>query len=109
MTSPPPSEEPSAGKIDVWSSHPINWPALYTVAVLMLGGLGVSLWIGDYGTAVSLALITAGSAALVYDRVREHLGRRADRQWYWAGLGLWGLVTIWNLASLAVAWFIRGG
>ena len=103
------NEEPPAGEIDFWSSHPINWPALYALAVLMLGIFGLSLWVGAYGSAVSLALITAGSAALVYDGVLGHLGRRTNRRWYWAGLAIWGLVTAWNLTWLAAAWFTRGG
>ena len=103
------SEDHPADKIDFWSSYPINWPSLYAMAVLMLGTLGLSLWAGAYGTAATTALIAVGGAALVYDRVLGRLGRRADRRWYWAGLGMWGLVTAWNLAGLTVAWFTRGG
>jgi hypothetical protein len=107
--SPVSNEEPSAGEIDFWSSHPINWPALYALAVLFLGIVGLCLWVGRYETAATMALIAAGGAGVAYDGILDHLGRRTNRRWYWAGLAIWGLVTAWNLIWLAAAWFTRGG
>ena len=101
--------EQPADEIDFWSSYPINWPALYALAALFLGVVGLCLWVGQYETAATTALIAAGSAGVAYDGILDHLGQRGDRRWYWAGLGIWGLVTVWNLIGLAGAWFARGG
>ena len=101
--------EQPADEIDFWSSYPINWPALYALAALFLGVVGLCLWVGQYETAATTALIAAGSAGVAYDGILDHLGQREDRRWYWAGLGIWGLVTVWNLIGLAGAWFARGG
>lgn len=103
------SEDHPADEIDFWSSYPTNWPSLYAMAALMLGTIGLSLWAGAYRTAATTALIAAGGAGVAYDAILDHLGQRVDRRWYWAGLGMWGLVTVWNLAWLTVAWFARGG
>lgn len=102
-------EEQPVDEIDFWSSYPINWPSLYAMAALMLGTIGLSLWAGAYRTAATTALIAAGGAGVAYDAILDHLGQRGDRRWYWAGLGMWGLVTVWNLAWLTMAWFARGG
>ena len=95
--------------IDFWSSHPINWPALYAVGALMLTVVGVSLWMGDYGSAANTALILAGGALLAYGNVRKQIGKEAWRRWRWAGLGMWGLLACWNLIRIAKAWLAHGG
>ncbi len=104
------SEEkrPDPEPIDFWSSHPINWPALYAVGTLMLTVIGASLWTGDYDSAANMALILAASALLAYSYVRKRMEREAWR-WRWAGLGVWGLVGCWNLARLIQAWLAHGG
>ena len=93
--------------MDFWSSHPINWPALYTIGALMLTVVGVNLWGGNYGSAANVALILAGGALLTYGRVRKRMGQEAWR-WRWAGLGVWGLVACWNLVRLVQAWLAHG-
>jgi len=60
MTSSVSQERHSDAKlVDFWSSHPINWPVLYTIGALMLAVAGISLWMGDYGSAANTALILA--------------------------------------------------
>jgi hypothetical protein len=60
------SEEERSGveQIDYWSSHPINWPALYVIGCLMLAAVGANLWAGNYDSAVSSALILTGGMLL---------------------------------------------
>ena len=105
------SEEKRFGPepIDFWSFHPINWPALYAIGALMLTVVGVSLWMGDYGSAANTALILAGGALLAYGNVRKQIGKEAWRRWRWAGLGVWGLLACWNLIRIAKAWLAHGG
>jgi hypothetical protein len=109
MASASAREDQTDDEIDFWSSSPVNWPALYALAILSLGVVGLCLWDGRYETAATTALIAAGGAGVAYDGLLDRLGRRTDRRWYWAGLGVWGLVTAWNLIRLAGAWFARGG
>ena len=109
MTSSVSEERRSDGNpVDLWSSHPINWTALCAVGALMLAVVGVSLWMGDYGSAANVALILAGAAFLNYGRVRKRMGREAWR-WRWAGLGVGWLVGCWNLVRLTQAWLAHGG
>jgi hypothetical protein len=101
-------ERADAEPIDFWSSHPINWPALYTIGCLMLAVAGVGLWAGEYDIAATSAFIVAGGALLVYGRVRELLGKEAG-PWRWAGVGVWGLLGGWNLIQVVRAWLAHGG
>ena len=95
-------------QIDYWSSHPINWPALYTIWGLGLTIAGVNLWFGSYDSAAMLALILTGSALLVYDRVLKRLGNETWH-WRWAGLGVYGLAGCLGVAEVAQAWLTHGG
>ena len=109
MTSTVSEEERSDEEpLDYWSSHPINWPALYAIGGLMLTVVGLNLWFGDYGGAANTALILTGGALLVYGRVQKQLGKETWH-WRWLGLGVWGSVGCWNLARLVQAWLSHGG
>jgi hypothetical protein len=95
--------------IDFWSSHPINWPALYAIGALMLTVVGVSLWMGDYGSAANTALILAGGALLAYGNV----GSRSEKRRGGVGAG-----PVWEcgdcshagiLLRIAKAWLAHRG
>ncbi len=101
-------ERADAGPIDVWSSTPIHWSALYAIGGLVLAVIGGGLWAGNYAAAATAAFMLTGGGLLVYGRVQEQRGEEA-RGWRWAGLGVWGLVGCWNLIRVGQAWLAHGG
>jgi len=94
--------------IDFTSSHPINWPALFTVEALMMLVIGFNLWVGDYRVATFLVLIGAAIGFGIYGRVREEQGTSAA----WTGkaaLGTGALALILSLVEIVRAWSAHGG
>jgi len=101
----PDTASPDASRIDLWSSHPINWPALITVTALMVAMVIWSLLVQNWFTAGQLAGILAFGGSLTYARVLDLKGRSGAGRWRGVAYGVAGLLLVVNLAVLARAFF----
>ena len=103
------TSSPDDTDINFWSSYPINWPALYTLAGLFALLLGLQLWWGAYENAAKMGLMLVGGAGLIYARVLDRGDAAASsRPWRWGSLFLWGIVGIWSGIQLVQAWMASG-
>ena len=101
----PDTASPNDPRIDLWSSHPINWPALITVTALMVAMVIWSLLVQNWFTAGQLAGILAFGGSLTYARVLDLKGRSGAGRWRGVAYGVAGLLLVVNVAFLARAFF----
>ena len=101
---PMPDTVPERHDIDFWSSHPINWPALWALTTLMAVVIGFSLWAGDYSGAASLAGIGLGGGCFVWSRVLGQRHADGERWWRRAGFVVFGMVILYQVTPLVQFW-----
>ncbi|WP_103020317.1 hypothetical protein [Salinibacter altiplanensis] len=99
-----PNTVPERHDIDFWSSHPINWPAIWAVNALVVVVIGLSLWVGDYSGAASLAGIGIGGGGFVWSRVLEQWDAEGEAWWRRAGFVVFGVVILYQVFSLVQLW-----
>lgn len=95
-----PNTIPEWHEIDFWSSYPINWPALWTLAALVVGIIGLSLWGGNYSGAAGLAGIGIGGGCFAWSRVLKEWHAEREERWRRAGFVLCGIVLIYQIFLL---------
>ena len=99
-----PDTVPERHDIDFWSSHPINWPALWALATLMVVVIGFSLWAGDYSGAASLTGIGVGSGCFAWSQVLGKRDANGERWWRRAGFVVYGMAVLYQVTSLVQLW-----
>jgi hypothetical protein len=101
----PDTASPDDPRIDLWSSPPINGPALIAVTALLVSVTIWSLLVQNWFTAGQLAGILAFGGSLTYARVLNLKGRSGAERWRGVAYGVVGLLLVVNLAVLARAFF----
>jgi len=103
----PHNDSPDDPRIDLWSSYPINGPALIAVTVLLIAVAIWSLAVQNWFTAGQLAGILAFGGSLTYARVLDLKGRSGAGRWRGVAYGVAGILLSVNLVVLVRA-FLAG-